>query len=250
GFSRLITLDMGGTSTDVSVVEGVPAYRTDMLVAGLPLRVPSMDIHTVGAGGGSLARVDPGGALRVGPESAGADPGPACFGRGPAATLTDANLVLGRLVETEFLGGELKVEPARAMTAIGSLARRLRRSVEATAAGVVAVANAAMERAVRVITVERGRDPRGFTLVAFGGAGGVHAAELAMALGIRRVYVPPEPGLLSAWGMLTAEVVRDFSRTLRLIAPVDRALASAFRALVASARRELDREGVERPLFE
>ena len=250
GFHRIITLDMGGTSTDVSVVDGIPAYRTDTMLAGLPLRVPSMDIHTVGAGGGSLARIDAGGALKVGPESAGADPGPACFGRGTAATLTDANLVLGRLVETEFLGGDLRVDPAGAARAIAALARRLGRSVEATAAGMVAVANAAMERAVRVITVERGRDPRGFTLVAFGGAGALHAAELATSLGIRRVYVPPQPGLLSAWGVLTAEMVRDFSRTLRLLTPNDRVLAAAFQALDASARRALAREGVRRPLLE
>jgi len=250
GFRRIITLDMGGTSTDVSVVDGVPAYRTDAVLAELPLRVPSMDIHTVGAGGGSLARIDAAGALRVGPESAGADPGPACFGRGTAATLTDAHLVLGRLVETEFLGGELTVDPDRAQTAITPIARRLGRSVEATAAAMVAVANAAMERAVRVITVERGTDPRDFTLVAFGGAGGLHAAELAAELRIRRVYVPRQPGLLSAWGVLTAETVRDFSRTLRLVMPPDRVLAARFRGLVASARSALADEGVRRPFLE
>src|SRR5207249_2263418 len=134
---------MGGTSTDVSVVDGVPAYRTDAMLAELPLRVPSMDIHTVGAGGGSLARIDAGGALRVGPESAGADPGPACFGRGTAATLTDAHLVLGRLVETEVLGGELTLDRARAVAAIAPVAQQLGRSLEATATAMVAVANAA-----------------------------------------------------------------------------------------------------------
>src|SRR5204863_7984124 len=157
------------------------------------------------------------GALRVGPESAGADPGPACYGRGIGPTVTDANLVLGRLVETEFLGGEMPLDRGRAERAVGGLARRLGRSLEAAAAGIVGVANATMERALRVISVERGHDPRAFTLLAFGGAGGLHAAELAAALGMRRVYVPREPGLLSAWGVLSAEVVRDYSRSLRVV---------------------------------
>src|SRR5207244_9168969 len=168
---------------------------------------------------GSLARLERGGAWRVGPRSAGAGPGPACYGRGSAPTVTDASLVLGRLVETELLGGAMRLDRARAERAIAPLARRLGRSVEATAAGIVRVANAAMERALRVITVERGHDPRAFTLIAFGGAGALHAAELAEALGIRRVYVPRQPGLLSAWGVLAAEVVRDHGRTLRAVAP-------------------------------
>src|SRR5206468_562353 len=155
---------------------GALAYRSETSIDGLPVRVPAIDIHTVGAGGGSLARLDRGGALRVGPESAGADPGPACYGRGSAATVTDADLVLGRLVETEFLGGTMRLDRARAERAIAPLARRLGRSVEAAAAGIVRVANAAMERALRVVTVERGHDPRLFTLVAFGGAGALHRA--------------------------------------------------------------------------
>src|SRR5438309_3795431 len=240
---RIVTLDMGGTSTDVSLVDGPLAYRTEATIDGLPVRVPALDIHTVGAGGGSLARLDAGGALRVGPESAGADPGPACYGRGSAPTVTDANLVLGRLVETEFLGGAMRLDRARAERAIAPLARRLGRSVEATADGIVRVANAAMERALRVITVERGHDPRLFTLVAFGGAGALHAAELAAALGIRRVYVPRQPGLLSAWGVLAAEGVRDYGRTLRVVAPGG-VLERGFRALARAAERDLRREGV------
>src|SRR5439155_1404544 len=219
GHRRVITLDMGGTSADVSLVDGALAYRSETSIDGLPVRVPAIDIHTVGAGGGSLARLDRGGALRVGPESAGADPGPACYGRGTEPTVTDANLVLGRLVETEFLGGAMRLDRARAERAVGGLARRLGRRLEVAAAGVVQVANATMERAVRVVTVERGHDPRAFTLLAFGGAGGLHAAELAATLGIRRVYVPRQPGLLSAWGVLTSEVVRDYGRTLRLVSP-------------------------------
>jgi len=250
GLDRVITLDMGGTSADVSLVDGAPALRTETAIAGLPVRGPALDIHTVGAGGGSLARLDRGGALRVGPESAGADPGPACYGRGTAPTVTDANLVLGRLVETEFLGGEMRLDRARAERALAPLARRLGRSLTATAAGIVRVANATMERAVRVITVERGHDPRAFTLVAFGGAGGLHAAELASALGVRTVYVPRHPGLLSAWGVLAADVVRDHGRTLRAVEPPARVLAAGFRDLAHAARKDIGRDGVARPIVE
>jgi N-methylhydantoinase A len=206
--------------------------------------VPALDIHTVGAGGGSLASIDAGGALRVGPESAGADPGPACYGTGTAATVTDANVVLGRLVETEFLGGEMVLDVGRARRSIEAVARRASTSPDATAAGIVAIATAAMERALRVISVERGYDPRTFTLVAFGGAGGLHAAELACALGMSRVFVPRHPGLLSAWGMLAAEVVRDFARTLRAVEPTDDAIGTVFAALEREARRGFGRERV------
>jgi N-methylhydantoinase A len=250
GFPRVVTLDMGGTSTDVSLVDGELAYRTETTVASLPVRVPAVDIHTVGAGGGSLARLDAGGALRVGPESAGADPGPACYGRGTRPTVTDANLVLGRLVESEFLGGEMHLDVERARRALAPLARRLGRSVEAAAAGVIDVVTAAMERALRVITVERGHDPRAFTLVAFGGAGGLHAAALAHALGIRRVYVPRHPGLLSAWGVLAAEPIRDLARTLRSVAPAPAVLDRALRRLTAEARHALAADGVRRPRLE
>ena len=244
GIRRIITLDMGGTSADISLVDGGVAYRSETSVAGLPVRVPAIDIHTVGAGGGSLARLDAGGALHVGPESAGAEPGPACYGRGTEPTVTDANLVLGRLVETEFLGGEMQLDRTRAERAIAPLARRLGRSVAATALGIVRVANATMERALRVITVERGHDPRALTLVAFGGAGGLHAAELATALGMRRVYVPRQPGLLSAWGVLAADVVRDHAWTLRAVEPAERVLAGVFRGLLRSALADLRSEGV------
>jgi N-methylhydantoinase A len=244
GIRRIVTLDMGGTSADVSLVDGGVAYRTETAIAGLPVRVPAIDIHTVGAGGGSLARLDAGRALRVGPESAGAEPGPACYGRGTEPTVTDANLVLGRVVETQFLGGEMPLDRARAQRAIAGLARRLGRSAVATAAGIVRVANATMERALRVISVERGHDPRDFTLVAFGGAGGLHAAELAAALGMRRVYVPRQPGLLSAWGVLAADVERDRGRTLRAVEPPDRTLETIFRDLLRAARRDLGRDGV------
>ena len=246
----IVTLDMGGTSTDVSLVAGPLAYRTETSVDGLPVRVPALDIHTVGAGGGSLARLDPGGALRVGPESAGADAGPACYGRGAEPTVTDANLVLGRLVETEFLGGALHVDRRRAVAAIAPLARRLGGSIEDAAAGIVRVATATMERAVRVITIERGQDPRDFTLVAFGGAGAVHAAELAAELGLARVYVPRHPGLLSAWGVMAAETIRDFAATLRAVEPSNAAVAGRFRGLERAAIAALRREGLARPVLE
>ncbi len=250
GFRRLVTLDMGGTSTDVSVVDGALGERAEAIVEGLPIRMPALDIHTVGAGGGSLVRIDAGRALRVGPESAGADPGPACYGRGSAPTVTDAHLVLGRLVAEEFLGGAFPLNVARARQALAPIARRLGGALTAAAEGVVRVATAVMARAVRVLTVERGRDPRDFTLVAFGGAGGLHAAELAAALGIPRVYLPPHPGLLSAWGVLGAEVRRDFSRTLRVVDPPPARLAAGFRALARAARAALVREGIARARIE
>jgi N-methylhydantoinase A len=250
GLGPIITLDMGGTSTDVSVVDGPLAFRTEASIDGLPIRVPILDIHTVGAGGGSLARLDAGGALRVGPESAGAVPGPACYGTGRSPTVTDAHLVMGRLVADRFLGGAMRLDGARARAALGPLARRMGRGVAAAADGVVAVATASMERAVRVITVERGLDPREFTLFAFGGAGALHASALADALGIRRVYVPRNPGLLSAWGMLAAEVVRDDTVTVRAVQATDALLEQALRPLVRRVRTALGRDGVGRPMIE
>ena len=190
----------------------------------MALRVPAIDIHTVGAGGGSIARCDAGGSLQVGPESAGADPGPACYGRGTAPTVTDANVVLGRLDPTHFLGGDMYLDVARAERAIAALARQLKLSLVRTAEGIVQVVNAAMTRALRVISVERGHDPRAFTLVAFGGAAAVHACDLASQLGMRRVLIPRHPGVLSAAGMAAAPMARDFLTTVRLVDPSPRAL--------------------------
>jgi N-methylhydantoinase A len=191
----------------------------------MALRVPVIDVHTVGAGGGSIARRDAGGSLQVGPESAGADPGPACYGRGTAATVTDANLVLGRLDASHFLGGSMALDHARAEAAVAVLARRLRLSPLRTAEGIVRVVNAAMIRALRVISVERGHDPRRFTLVAFGGAAALHACELAAELGIRQVLVPRDPGVLSASGMASAPRSRDFLTTVRRVDPTPAELA-------------------------
>jgi len=216
GGIRLIGFDMGGTSTDVSLIDGKTQITTESVVSGCPIHIPLLDIHTIGAGGGSIAQLDIGGALRVGPESAGADPGPACYGRGDLLTVTDANLVLGRLSAEHFLGGQMPLDASRAHRVLAKLGKELKLTAEQAALGVVAVANALMERALRVISVERGYDPRRFTLLSFGGAGGLHATELARGLGIPRVLVPPLASTLSAFGMLAANVIKDYTRTVML----------------------------------
>jgi N-methylhydantoinase A/oxoprolinase/acetone carboxylase beta subunit len=209
GFSRILGFDMGGTSTDVSLCDGQPRETLEASIDGLPVRVPMLDIHTVGAGGGSIARVDEGGLLRVGPESAGADPGPACYGKGIRATVTDAHVVLGRIAADQLIGGEMHLDIARAAAAVDSVARQLGISRVRAAQGILRVANANMERAIRLVSVERGNDPRDFALVAFGGCGGLHACEIAQELGIHTVLVPEYAGALSALGMLLASHVRD-----------------------------------------
>ena len=214
---RLLTLDMGGTSADVALCDGQVPRTTEHTIADLPLRLPATDIHTVGAGGGSIAHVDAGGSLRVGPESAGAEPGPVCYGRGGTdPTVTDAHLVLGRLAAEHVLGGAdtLDMAPGAARNAVAALGRAAGLSPEAAALGVLRVANATMERALRRVSVERGHDPREYTLVPFGGAGPLHAAALAEALGMRQVLVPPAPGVLSALGLLMADVVYDTARAV------------------------------------
>ena len=216
GFPRIIAFDMGGTSTDVSLVECAITTASHAEVAGLPIGVPMLDIHTVGAGGGSLARFDAGGVLRVGPESAGADPGPICYGRGTQPTVTDANLLLGHLQPSRFLGGDftLDLKRTRSITREWLKQQRSPLTLEKFAAGVVRVVNATMEKAIRVVSIERGRDPRDFALVAFGGAGGLHGCALAEALSIPHVIVPALPGALSALGILGSDVVKDYSRTV------------------------------------
>lgn len=240
---RIITFDMGGTSTDVSLVDGEGRQQTEWEIAGLPVRVPALDVHTVGAGGGSLAALDVGGALKVGPQSAGADPGPACYGRGRLPTVTDADVVLGRLPPEAFLGGRMRLDAGRAERALRDLARRAGLSTVEAAEGVVRVVNAGMERAIRRISVERGHDPRDYTLVSFGGAGGMHACELAGALGIRRVVVPHEPGVLSACGAVSASLQRDFVQTVKLLDPPFDNLVRRLKPLLRRARREAMREG-------
>jgi N-methylhydantoinase A len=248
GFENIIAFDMGGTSTDVSLVEGAIKTASDAQIAGLPISVPMLDIHTVGAGGGSLARFDAAGVLRVGPESAGADPGPICCGRGRQPTVTDANLLLGRLQPTKFLGGQfmLDLERTRRLTQEWLNQHGSNLTLEKFAVGVVRVVNATMEKAIRVVSIERGRDPRRFTLVAFGGAGGLHACALAEALSIPHVIVPAFPGALSALGILWSDVVKDYSRTVlwrvsREI-PLTK-LNQAFSALEQAAAQDFAGEG-------
>jgi N-methylhydantoinase A/oxoprolinase/acetone carboxylase beta subunit len=242
GFTRVLGFDMGGTSTDVSLVDGVARHTTEASVDGYPIRVPMLDIHTVGAGGGSIARVDAGGLLRVGPESAGADPGPACYGTGTEATVTDAHVVLGRISAAQLLGGAMNIDAERAAAAVGLVAARLKIDLAAAAAGILRVANANMERAIRVVSVERGHDPRDFALVAFGGCGGLHACEIAQELGIRTVIVPEYAGALSALGMLMADAVRDYAAGV--LGKLD--IEKMFAALEQRARRESPKAEVER----
>jgi N-methylhydantoinase A len=215
GFDHIITLDMGGTSTDVALCPGDLVRRPQSEIDGLPLRIRLLDIETVGAGGGSIARVDAGGALRVGPESAGASPGPIIYGRGGRqVTVSDANAVLGRLDPDHFLGGRIKLDLPAAEEAMTKLSAQIGLGIERTAQGVLEIANANIERAVRRVSVERGYDPREFTLVAFGGAGGLHACAVAERLGMTRILIPRYPGVLCAFGLLVADVTREYSKSL------------------------------------
>src|SRR6266851_3600540 len=252
GIENIITFDMGGTSTDVALCDREGMRLTnEAIVAGVPVAVPMMDIHTVGAGGGSIARVDEGGSLRVGPESAGADPGPACYGKSFLPTVTDAHVVLGHFPGAALLGGEFKLDEARSFAALEKLASEMggaakrKVSAEDAAQGVLDVVNTNMERALRHISVERGHDPRDFTLVPFGGAGGLHAVELARSLRIPRVLMPSSPGALSAIGVVTADVVKDQSRTVMLAAGpgTEEKLGRVFREMEMQARATLRHEG-------
>jgi N-methylhydantoinase A len=247
GHDHIVTFDMGGTSTDVSLCPGRPLRTREFEIAGQPVAVPVIDIHTVGAGGGSLARVDAGGALRVGPESAGADPGPICYGRGGTrVTVTDAHVWLGTLPADGFLGGSRTLDREAVRAPLTELAEALGASLEETAEGVLTVADSAMERALRVISVERGYDPIDFAVVAFGGAGGLHVAELTARLGASRAIVPPDPGLLSAYGMLVAPLTHEASRTVlvRADAPgADATVEAAIAELETEARSAMAADG-------
>ena len=256
GFENIITFDMGGTSTDVALCDSEGMRLTnESIVAGVPVAVPMLDIHTVGAGGGSIARIDEGGSLRVGPESAGAEPGPACYGRSRLPTVTDAHVVLEHFPGATLLGGEFKLDEMRAREALNQLASELsaaaQRKITAidAAHGLLDVVTTNMERALRHISVERGNDPRDFTLIPFGGAGGLHAVALARALRMPRVLVPPSPGALSALGVLTGDVVKEQSRTVMIEARVGVAkkLEATFRELEREARAILRREGFSEP---
>ncbi len=248
GHDSLITFDMGGTSTDVALVErGTPAVSTEREIEGYPVKVPMLDIHTVGAGGGSIAWVDAGGSLRVGPRSAGALPGPACYRQGGTApTVTDANILLGRINPTHLLGGRMPIDRGSAEEAVGRLGRALGLSPTDAARGILAVVESNMLRAIRVVSVERGRDPKDFALLAFGGAGPLHAASLAAELGVRTVLLPPQPGILCALGLLVEDLRTDYVRTriLTLAPGAEAALAAEFAPLEAAARAWLEREGI------
>jgi N-methylhydantoinase A len=247
GPRNLLCIDMGGTSFDVSlVVDGAPDVAQETSLGGLPLLMPIVNIHTIGAGGGSIAYLEAGG-LRVGPESAGADPGPACYARGGTApTVTDANLVVGRIDPSSFLGGRMDLDPGAAERAIGSLVGELGLPPLQLAEGILDVVNAKMAQAIRTITVEQGIEPRDFTIVAFGGAGPMHAAFLARELEIRDVLVPRYPGAFSAWGMLQTKLRHDFSRSYYVsLADADpAALAAELDSLAAEARQALLGDGV------
>lgn len=246
GYPDIITLDMGGTSTDVSLCPGQIKETTGQTVGGYPISVPMIEIHTVGAGGGSIARVDNGGALVVGPQSAGADPGPACYGKGDQITVTDANLILGRLVPDQFLGGRLTLDRKRVEDLASGVAGQIGAGIQDAALGIIRVVNSNMERAIRTISLERGYDPREFTLIPFGGAGPMHCCDLAQELAIPRILVPARPGILSALGVAIADVVKDYSRTVMLRGgDVDRArLEEEFSGMEGLARQELSGEGL------
>ncbi len=247
GYDHIITLDMGGTSTDVALCPGEPQVSPNSEIDGLPLRIRLLDIETIGAGGGSLVRVDAGGALRVGPQSAGAVPGPAVYGRGgEQPTVSDANAILGRLDPDHFLGGELRLDAEAAKRAFQPLADQLGLSLVAAAQGVITVANSNIDRAVRRVSVARGHDPRQFTLVAFGGAGPLHACEVAERLEMARVLIPRYPGVLCAMGLLVADIMIDHS--LPIMVTATRGLVARLRAmqaeLLALGRDALRQEGV------
>jgi N-methylhydantoinase A len=247
GFDHIITLDMGGTSTDVALCAGEPNHRPESEIDGLPLRIRLLDIETIGAGGGSIARVDAGGALRVGPESAGANPGPMIYGRGgQQLTVSDANAIMGRLDSEHFLGGQMNLNLEAAHSAMSDLAQTMGISIEAAAKGVIDVANANIDRALRRVSIARGYDPRDFTLMAFGGAGPLHACEVAERLDIPRVLIPRYPGVLCAFGLLFADVIRDYSRAiLRVVDDHTPAqLQTLLSGMIAQAQVDLTDEGI------
>lgn len=247
GLDKIISFDMGGTSTDVSLMDKQLSLTLESEISGYPVKVPMIDIHTVGAGGGSVAYVDLGGSLKVGPESAGADPGPICYGKGDRITVTDAHLYLGRLIPEHFLGGSMRLQTDKLEPYFNRMAKDLGLSTVEVAEGILSVANTAMEKAIRVISVERGFDPREFTLFTFGGAGGMHAPYLAKLLSIPKVLVPNSPGILSAIGMLMADIIKDYSLTVMLnqFNTDAKKLSKLFHSLEGKGTEDLISEGIE-----
>lgn len=251
GEHRILSFDMGGTSTDVALLDSDQPGNFDLTTEGkigyYPVGIPMVDMHTIGAGGGSIARVDAGGLLQVGPESAGADPGPACYGKGGSeATVSDANLLLGRLRSDAFLGGGMSLDESSACTAIAKIANPLGMTIEAAAQGIIDVANEHMTRALRVMSVQRGIDPAELTLACFGGAGGLHVCALADALGMKKALVPVYAGVLSALGMLVAPRTRHLSHTLnKLLSDVsENELTASIAHLAIKGKEALVNEGV------
>ncbi len=253
GTPNVVTLDMGGTSTDCSaIIDHQLSFTTSFEVEwGLPIQVPMIDIRTIGAGGGSIAWVDKGGMLRVGPESAGADPGPACYGKGTEATVTDANLLLGRINPANFLGGKMTIDAARAEAAVGRLAERIGYAPERAALAITQIANTNMVGALRSVLLERGHDPRLFTLMAFGGAGPLHLADLMMEAGIGRGMVPVHPGQFSAYGFTTADARVDRHRTVQMNSATFDAEAArtVLSALIADGKKDLVDQGYDGDLI-
>ncbi len=247
GEKNILTLDMGGTSTDVALVAGEIPFTREYQLEDYPLGLTVMDIKTVGAGGGSLAFRDRGGALRVGPQSAGADPGPVCYGRGGQVTVTDAQLILGRLRPESFLGGRMSLDPAASRRAMERLAASFGVGPEELALGIIRLATSHMAKALQAVSLERGLDPRDFTLFCFGGAGGLHVCQLAQELEMRRILIPAQAGVLSALGMALAGFRRDFSRTLLVSGPGLRwqHLKKEYHRLKAQALAELAADGLE-----
>ena len=248
GFGQVITFDMGGTSTDVSLCDAKISVTAENDISGIPVKIPMIDIHTVGSGGGSIAEIDSGGALKVGPRSAGAVPGPICYGEGNDFTVTDANLYLGRIDPSHFLGGHMPLHLDLVDKAIKNFANRAELTPIRLAEGIVDVANAKMERAIRVISIERGFDLRDFAMVSFGGAGGLHACDLARNLGISTIIIPPNCGLLSAYGMILSDVVKDYSQTVLRKSTetnVFSELSHDFSELISRAKEDMLVEGFE-----
>ncbi len=248
GLKNIITFDMGGTSTDVSLINGDVSVTTQTLISGIPIKIPVIDINTVGAGGGSVAYTDTGGALRVGPRSAGAVPGPVCYGKGNELTVTDANLFLGRICSEHFLGGRMKLKTDMVSRYMGLVAKKLKMDPVMAAEGIIEVANAKMERAIKVISVEKGFDISNYTLVSFGGAGGLHACDLANRLSMKRILVPKHAGVLSAIGMTVADVVKDYSKSILFKVEQEcyRKISGFFKPLNSLGMKEVISEGIRK----
>ena len=248
GIKRIISFDMGGTSTDVSLCDGDVRLTTQTIVNEMPIKVPVVDMVTVGAGGGSIAYIDPGGALRVGPQSAGADPGPVCYGKGSEITVTDANLFLGRISAEFFLGGRMQLESDKVSGYLDRLSKKLGLSSVKVAEGIIDIAIANMARAIKVISVEKGFDVRDYTLVSFGGAGGLHACELAESLLIKKILVPRNAGVLSALGMTLTDIIKDYSKSVLLkVKEKDyRKILNFFKPLISQGMKDVIFEGISK----